>query len=212
MKTALLFSGFTRGLQHARETIKKHLINNFGECDCYFYITDDPQISYFSWNYENSYKSIQELNAVIEYGENISSKCLDKSKHYCPRVYNQWHNLFKVKNMMLRSNIKYDFVIRIRPDTFFKSSIHPNDIDLNKINVSPTYSWGGINDKLAIGSFDNMIKYCNFFDSDYLSDRNLGKNSETRLANYLRNLNLSISHISFDAALVNEAGTLRSNF
>ena len=183
----------------------------------------------------------------------------------------------KCKDLMLKQNKRYDYVIRIRPDLFFNDSegkmispypskilkdnsnqtpcspksrdhvlmpwerhpnynhqcernfqklpITPSAVDPNKINAIFHDSYSsvgkeeggnhdctriGINDKFAIGSFDNMIKYCDFYKSK--SIQYFYGNSEQKLYNYIVNeCNLEFNHFGLliRSSIIHSNGRMR---
>lgn len=207
MKTALLFSGQLRGFKHTFENIKKNLINNFGECDMFFYLGEDEKTFIYDYTDKNNVIFYKDTHH-----ENTNNTLDNPSQHVWQTFLSQWYSVMKCKDLMLSQNKKYDYVIRIRPDIIFNGEITPSMIDIDKINSSSvgTYSHlerPGINDKISIGSFENMNIYCNFFMSD--SIKNFYGNSEQKLFNYLTENKLDVN--TFDVTLykINENGQNR---
>ena len=82
-------------------------------------------------------------------------------------------------------------------------------VNLEGITVPDDQEFGGINDRFAIGSQNNMVKYCNFFKSDQFSDPNLNLNSEGRLQSYLNSLDVPIHKINAKNQVANSDGSFR---
>ena len=170
IKTAFLFSGFTRGFQHGFQTMREHVFNNFGECHYYFYITEEPNWSYFEKNSQNNCEIIQNLAknepTYVEFGASLTANPDNDTKYNNIRHCNQWNNVLQVKEMMVRRGIEYDYVCRIRPDLFFLKPVLPSLIQDNSVMVPALGDWGGINDKFAIGKTEPMIYYLDYYLSD----------------------------------------------
>jgi len=194
MKTAFLFSGFTRGFQHGFESMREHVFNNFGECHYYFYITDDSDSD---WRYSSSLENlksnfssvvwpskyfgitsfslrnceiIQNLAknepTYVQFGEPLTANPDNDTQYNNINHCNQWNNVLQVKEMMVRRGIEYDYVCRIRPDLFFLKPVLPSLIQDNSVMVPALGGWGGINDKFAIGKMEPMIYYLDYYLSD----------------------------------------------
>ena len=121
--------------------------------------------------------------------------------------------------MMVRTGIKYDYVCRIRPDLFFLKPVLPSLIQSGSVMVPSLGSWGGINDKFAIGEMEPMIYYLNYYLSDeyLLTPEKLppgvhpahGLNPEFKLSQRMENSPYSAvpSH-DISARLINSDGHL----
>ena len=170
IKTAFLFSGFTRGFQHGFQSMREYVFNNFGECHYYFYITEGGNWVGFEKNYRNNCKIIQNLAenepTYVEFGSSLTANPDNDTKYNNIRHCNQWNNVLQVKEMMVRRGIKYDYVCRIRPDLFFLKPVLPSLIQDNSVMVPALGNWGGINDKFAIGEMEPMIYYLDYYLSD----------------------------------------------
>lgn len=268
MKTAVLYSGQLRGFNLIRDDINKNLLNFFGDCDNYFYVSDLNSESNLL-NFTTSDKILIEkddLNSLPDWKVNST---LDGAP-FINFLY-QWRGVMKCKDLMLKQNKRYDYVIRIRPDVFFvdddfhfktqspgpyeilkdspnqipwpwehypyynhqcernfqKLPITPSAVNPNKINtmfhecasVISSEDGGncnatriGINDKFAIGSFDNMIKYCDFYKSKSIKD--FYGNSEQKLYNYIVNeCDLEFDHFGLliRSFIINSEGEVRKH-
>lgn len=222
MRTALLFSGLTRGLSFTHENIKSNIIDNFGDCDIYFYLTEGSNWEEFQQSFKANSEAIKFLKGKVLFGADetpdpsYSSSILDSGKKGTQAIssvyhfYNQWLSVMKCKDFMISSigsSFSYDYVIRIRPDANFASSVTPDMINLDGISVPTDQSHGGINDRFAISSLDNMVKYCDFFKSQQML--NFPAFSEGKLKSYLNFLKIPIFEIDAVTKVVNPDGCLR---
>jgi hypothetical protein len=198
MKTAILFSGQLRSFDSIYFNIKTNLINSFGECDIFFCVGDS--------NLDLVYKHIIPTKEIYDYDnsyeENFSIS-LALSDQYIPSFLSQWRGVYLVKELMLQHSTKYDYVIRTRPDIAFSKPIIPPKISPGVITVSKYGSFTngnliGMNDKFAIGSFDDMIIYCDFYQSEII--RSYHGNSEQKLYKYLTEKGISLN--TLDNALI----------
>jgi hypothetical protein len=86
---------------------------------------------------------------------------LHVSMFYSLYMANSLKNEYEQEN-----NIKYDLVVRCRPDIFFKTKLNFDMFpDSNKIYVPDiaTYVEGGINDQVAIGSSQVLDQYSDIY-------------------------------------------------
>jgi len=224
VRTALLFSGLTRGLSFTHENIKSNIIDNFGDCEIYFYLTGGSNWEEFQQSFKANSEAIKFLKGKVLFGadetpdpsiiENLNGvrTISDAGEPRQNGYYNQWLSVLKCKDFMVsnvNSLLLYDYVIRIRPDIIFKSPVSPDMVNLEGITVPDDQEFGGINDRFAIGSQNNMVKYCNFFKSDQFSDPNLCLDSEGRLQSYLNSLNIPIYKINAKNQVANSDGSFR---
>jgi uridine kinase len=153
---------------------------------------------------------------TITYINNISRiKKIIVEKNICNNNYSlreqnilsQWYKLKKIFNEM---NIHYDVVVRCRPDIKFNCSIEEfiklcnNVVNNNYIYIPIGFNIYDnnlnidistcINDQCAIGTYDVMKIYCNYY--DYISTLSSPLISEKSLYTYLSNNNIQIQRIN----------------
>jgi hypothetical protein len=202
MKVAILFSGQLRGFKHIVNNLNDNLIKNFENVDTYFYV---PKNDYSIEEYFKPTSIIYDDDVIHDTSNIFNFKGHQNST---PQNFiQQWYSLYKCKELMLENNIKYDLIIRCRPDNDFISPLTLDMIDINKINICEWGGWEGYNDRFAIGNFDDMLIYCDF----YTECKNYGGNSEDRLKQYLDSKNLKINLISHIHHRINEDGSKREH-
>jgi hypothetical protein len=73
----------------------------------------------------------------------------------------------------MESGIRYDRIIRCRPDLMFVKPLdHLSLLDLSYIHVPDFHGFDGINDRFAVGCSEHMSIYMNKLDEfhDYVTD------------------------------------------
>jgi hypothetical protein len=112
-----------------------------------------------------------------------------------PKLYNMHYNMFKANQLRINyqecNDIKYDFVIRVRPDCSLDKMIDVNDFKINENEIiMPDNNWFGfelVNDQFAIGKPSDMDTYSNLvsFIKEY-NDNGVTFHPETIFAHHLR--------------------------
>ncbi len=198
MKTAFLFSGELRGFKFAVDKLNKNLLGKFSDCDTYFYI---PNPTYKVEDYINPTK----ICYYDEPNHDIDNIKIETGPNWEKRFVGQWYSLYMCKNMMLESNIAYDLVFRVRPDSNFINEFDISLIDFDKLNVCGWSSWGGLNDRFAVGNMDIMKTYCDF----YLNLKEIYGNSERKLMHHIKKNNIDVNIIDFFFERFDLDGTIR---
>jgi hypothetical protein len=230
MNTALLFSGQLRGFKHCVENLKKNLIEVFGECDSFMFLTmEDCFEEEYIRSVLNPKKIIFQKDVYFENAESIvgphnicgaGDKKIQsngyKVNENLQRYLLQWYGVKRVYEMMenfsIQNNKKYDYVIRLRCDANFTNPFNIKCLKENYINVPNFDSWYGIHDRFAVGNMENMKVYCNKF--DYISPKMAFgvtnfNNSESRMKNYLYFNNIKINEIDFYYERLNKDKTIQ---
>lgn len=164
MRTALMFSGYTRGFKFVVDDLHRNLIKNFGSVDTYFYLvpTDEDIRTYFDATEviysEDEVHNSENLNSHFHTGIENHQK-LNQS------LMSQWYSVKSNYEMVRKSCVSYDYVFRIRPDIKIINPLYPEMLDFHKVNIP---NWGesrGYHDRFAAGPQNLMEIYCNFFNS-----------------------------------------------
>ena len=211
-RAAFLFSGQLRGFEHCIEPFKSYLFSAFTEYDTFFYLpTVDGKKLYNVWEPTAALLEIDQVhNDISNFQHNIcQSEKRSLENNYTPKAhlqhfYLQWYGVKKVfevfDSFRKVNNLEYDIVFRIRPDIKFFESFIYNPFE--GIQTSNKPSSGGIYDRLAYGSYDNMKYYCSFYDSLYKGKYNEFKysgNSESKLLQHITegNINWRTQNLNF---------------
>ena len=203
MRTAILLSGQLRGFKYIIDNLKNNFINYLGEVDTYFYINKD------SYNIDDVFTPTEvKYEDDIIHDESGIFNFLGHQFSTPQRFMQQWYSLYMCKEMMLASNKSYDYVVRTRPDNDFVTPLTWDILNPDKINIC---NWGnhlgGYNDRFAIGPFNEMLTYCDF----YHHCKKYPGNSELRLKQYLNENNIPVNFIDHVHYRINEDGSRREH-
>jgi hypothetical protein len=101
----------------------------------------------------------------------------------------------KVWRLMESSDIKYDHVIRTRPDIkHFYNPILFSEFYDDMIEVPQFHYFTGVNDRFAIGDYESMKIYMNIYDDiDVLMKKYPNKNAEHILKMHLQDKNIKFT-------------------
>ena len=206
MKTALLITGYLRCFKENINNIKKYIIDE-NDIDIYIHLTMDK---------ENKY--INKEIALDEVYKLLNPKIMIVSKNIHFHENNKVNNLFnqnykllllndKRKEIEQLENIKYDNIIKIRPDVYLKQHINLNNkydkiqipkdskMDLAKLE-KPTDKF--LCDIIAYGTNELMDKYLNYYkDLENLMPK-YGYINETLLYHYLNENNIVYHEVDID--------------
>ena len=156
MKIAVLISGFMRTILYNIENNKK-IFKNY-DVDYFLHISNDEKIDTYFTNKIDYQKIIDELNPVQILYEN-EIQCEDNENINMKRMWYKLYILNNIKNIYQKNNnIKYDIVIRFRPDIYILS----NDIDFNSYNLDDPVIYGE-NDEMFFGNSFIMDTVLNLF-------------------------------------------------
>jgi hypothetical protein len=187
-KIALLYSGQPR---HVKECYQNHLetfykANPDDEIDVFAHIWYDPAwVGTFFWDqYKDRGRWEADLKDFMQDNWKPKGIVFEEPKEFIPEgiepdsrfphpvnnIISMFYSLDQVNSIKKRyeekNGFKYDCVIRLRTDEFFKTPIGKiADYDLNSVNV--LNEWAhieyGINDHFAFGSSELMDKYLDVY-------------------------------------------------
>ena len=142
MKIAVVFYGQPREVVDSYPSIKQRLLDN-----------PNVEIDLFAHMWEShDYKEALELytfkEVKLEQPKDFSNLYNGK-RGYCPKsftLYPMWYSIQSgcnlLKNYIETNNVKYDFVIRLRFDIFFRHDLEFDKLDSNILYTSEL-AWGG---------------------------------------------------------------------
>lgn len=179
MNVALLLSGHLRNYEVSYKNLKKHIIDVF-----------DPDIFIHTWNNRgNVIKKYCSDTKLKVNKENVISTYFPKeivfedfneidkkvNKNYeqnsvvpVSNIVHMYRKMALVNNIKneycKKNNIKYDLVIRARPDLIFESPIPEEELgDIKDFTYVPDTSNKQINDHLCFSSEENVDFYCSLY-------------------------------------------------
>ena len=127
MRVALLMSGYLRSYDVNIESIKNVILNKFDVVDTYLHITKNECSEDKYLNLINEDRDIKNItNHLSPIVTIIEDNYEYNENRLVNNVINQWCKLYKLNQLKtineISSGVKYDLVIRYRPDIHIKSS------------------------------------------------------------------------------------------
>lgn len=210
MKSALLISGYLRCFKENVDNIKKYIIDE-NNVDIYIHLTMDKEKKYINKEikidevYNLLHPKFMFISNNIHFDDDVNINNL-LNQNYKLVLLND-----KRKEIETLEKIKYNNIIKIRPDVCIQEKIDLNVI-YNKISI-PKDAKIDINklknqydkficDIIAYGNNDLMDKYLNYY--KYLPDliQNYGHVNETLLYYYLNNNDILYEEIEINFHVV----------
>lgn len=220
MKIALCMSGITRTFRYTYKSFLNNIISKY-DCDTFIYVSKDENSSDMDL-IPSVKKVVYDKEPIIDVSGYHKYKCKRYSEY---GILNQWWKIeecFKlVEQYQIDNNIKYDLVIRCRPDLLITREID----DLTKLDRSAIYvaaypkgyfedeklfakdyvhdfptrgNWLvlGIPDQLAIGTMETMKLYSyKFSNFDAFYKRHQMLNAEVTTAWMLKEINMPVKFL-----------------
>ncbi|HEG3988643.1 TPA: hypothetical protein SC691_001821, partial [Campylobacter coli] len=128
-----------------------------------------PSLSGKVFNEKSRYFSVKELENY-QYYSYIKRCVLAEEVKYSSHTSKFFYALFKVFDLMQKyeneNNIRYDYIVRIRPDIGYFNPISIDDIkclDFNQIIVNNNP--GGLDDNFLCGHYEAMSKFMNLWNN-----------------------------------------------
>ena len=206
MKVAICISGLYRTFDECYPTIKEHIIDN--NPDFEFDLIASFPVKENSIPDHNS-----NLFKKIEFTEDSDLPDLTyQASKYTHEVHGHVSNYYQLlalkqvnelRNQVEQDeNIKYDFLLRTRPDIKFLSPVSLKDLDYNKIYLPHGHDHrGGYNDRFAFGNrylMDNYLNRYHFWMEPHDNIPGYITHAEANLKIYLDALSIQVDRISFN--------------
>ena len=210
MKSALLITGYSRCFKENINNIRKYIIDE-NNVDIYIHLTIDKENKYINKEIKTD-EVFKLLNPKIM----IVSKNIhfheDKKVN---NLLNQNYKLLllndKRKEFEHLENIKYDNIIKIRPDLYLKQHINLN-IKYDKIQIPKDSKMdlaklekitdNFLCDIIAYGANELMDKYLNYYKDLEILMIKYGYINETLLYHYLNENNIVYDEVDIDFHVV----------
>lgn len=209
MKIALCISGQFRNSMFCFPSIYRSFISNY-----------NTDVFMHSWEYsEELFDLYKPTKIILDNQEEVYESLASNIKIVKGTRVNPYSNVknnllmyYGIYNSVKMVSDDYDFVIRLRPDLYFRDKF---DLESTIQNLSDkkydleipdkTKNHSGLNDQIAIGSLDKMRLYSNVF-LNIPSVVNTTKywHPESILMNYIKSLNLNVNQMDYEYGLVRD--------
>ena len=216
MFIAIIIAGHLRGLNETHNYIKKNImIDDNNKYDFYIHYSDVNNMN--DHKYDNKVISLEEVIKIFNpkcliYNEEVQFTNDIKVNNILNQYY-KFYLLNKQKNNICETeNIKYDVVIKIRPDVLLNEKLIIDKIEENILYL-PLESKIDKNkllhqydkyvcDIIAYGSNLTMNKYFDYFNYIEQLIKQYGLINETLLYKYLNDYNIVYKQIKLDYVVI----------
>ena len=230
MKVCICFFGLTRSLRYTIDSINKNIFkileDNNIKYDIYLHtynlevLTNKRSNEFNCMLDTEEYKLLNAKEFIIdsqdEFDKNFDYNSVKKFGDYwgdnfssLKNLIRQLNSLKKVFSLIENKNNEYDSFIFIRPDLKIISKIDiGNILETKNENVIATCNfskWRGLNDRVAIGSYNSIKKYANRIDNIYEYMNENGKLHAEKLLKFvmekfkIKNIDLNLYFIRIRA-------------
>ena len=230
MKVCICFFGLTRSLRYTIDSINKNIFKILEDnniiYDIYLHTYDLEVLTNKRSNElkcmldTEEYKLLNAKEFIIdsqdEFDKNFDYNSVKKFGDYwgdnfssLKNLIRQLNSLKKVFSLIENKNNEYDSFIFIRPDLKIISKIDIDNIletkNKNVIATSNFSKWRGLNDRVAIGSYNSIKKYANRIDNIYEYMNENGKLHAEKLLKFvmekfkIKNIDLNLYFIRIRA-------------
>lgn len=211
MKVAVLLAGPFRYLDLVIERLDQIAKSKDVDIDfhCFIYSSDSGNkkriVDNENWKFVESHPKMKTLIKCAPFDNDDFSKYInpdkvEKGQSILSSIMGMFYSVSSLLEIVKRSPINYDFVIRFRTDCLivnddFFSPLFEKDID-KKIIVSKNYliphSW--ISDHITVGSIENMIKIWSYESKIkfYNTYNKIGLNPEKYLAHIAKETRIDV--------------------
>jgi uridine kinase len=210
MKIAILMSGYLRSIKENYNNLKQYLLND-NDTDIYIHITksDDPKYMNSIIKIDELYNLLKPKHIIVSNNYNLHENTVINNllnQNYKYYILNEHRKIVEKSE-----NIKYDIVVKIRPDVYLQSQLCmnvisnniyiPSDskIDNTKLAI-PTDNY--ICDIIAYGKPEMMDKYFNFYDKVLPLIQQYGYVNETLLYHYLQHSAIEYIFVDIDYIVI----------
>ena len=232
MKVAICFWGLLRSLNFTFHSIKENIFDVFSRMDIEYdlYVHTYSNHSYYKKSKITiDYKIIYQLKPQIFINEDqfifdskIDYKSFQNKGDPWNNNYRSLINSIRALNSLWRtsialekSNIKYDFVVFLRPDVMYLNKIpfsfllkYPDHLLIPDFHRP--CSGGKVNDRMAMGNMKNMMVYGKRFEKALNYSKFKKLHSETFLYDVLKLENINFIEIPFRFKRIRRNGLVSS--
>ena len=198
MKIAIVISGRLTSYDKHYQGIMENLVQDY-DVDFYAGISEEPINKRLLDGFLKMYKPV----AWAVSDKPLFDIDFKKEKERLPKnaappqstVY-QARNRDKSRSLLMKSKVKYDWIISTRADVYYKNKLNYDELDADKVNIPEGANFGGIQDKIAIAKKPLILRYLNMYDylPEYIKKKNL--QAEKALNNYLKTFKIPVKRIT----------------
>lgn len=225
-RIAICLSGYVRNWEHCLDSFKLHAIQNY-DCDIFIHTWDKKD--YFLRIQNPTDLDVEKLESgflpksiLVEEKPDFVLSDLQISKNNenrdCAGIMSMFYSIYKAnelkRNYEDKFNIKYDVVIRTRPDVLYSSNIDiPINMNSDRLYVPIHGDFLGLNDQIAFGSSEIMNKYSNIYNRvDELLSNGSWMNPEVLNRRNIESLHIGVNRFNLNYSLLRSDFSLQNNF
>lgn len=225
-KIALCISGHMRNYKSCFYSLEKLFLNN-NKCDIFIHTWDKQN----HWLQEANPKDL-DVNDVVnlykptniqveewkDFPVTEKVKLYNKDNRYAGGILGMYYSLFQANELKRKHedayNIKYDTVIRYRPDIILSSELTiPITLNTDSVYIPIWGDFTGINDQLAYGCSHKMNQYSNVYNEiENLLGHGCYLNPEILMKRNLEKNGIIVSRFNLNYGLLRPNGTIQNNF
>ena len=192
MKVALLLCGFLRTYKNNFNNLKENILDRYN-CDIFLHVSQN-ECNTDKYINNNDRSLLDHLDSIIKIYNPKSFICekeyiINKNNKIENNTLNFYHKIYQVnqlrKNFEYLNDFKYDVVIIMRPDIYFKNNydiiknnykfIQEDRIILSKsdLNRSVCNKDKSFDDKICIGNNKSIDNFCNLYTKirEFINDK-----------------------------------------
>lgn len=223
---AICLSGYSRNFSETIDSFRKHVLRD-QDCDVFIH-TWDMQDSHLrianpsSFDIDKFTEAFSPKKIIVEPKPEfiLTDTMLGavKEPRDCGGMLSMFYSIWQANNLKKQyeeeNNIKYDVVIRTRPDVlYYGDLIIPLEMKNDKVYVPLFGDFGGLNDQIAYGSSEVMNKYSELYNRvDELILHKAWMNPEVLMKTNLEVLHIGVNRFNLNYALMRTDKSLQNNF
>lgn len=163
VRVAVCFSGFPC-LSGYGSRLVRTLRNCLGDFDSFWFIPDDREKSLVQQLFDPTRLCIEPDKPISLREKPTKTRLKTGIQAYLQQIHGWQISNDLRERYEADSGITYDWVVRCRPDILFRSRLPPlHGFHPDRVTIPAFHSYGGYNDRFAIGNSENMGMLMNFF-------------------------------------------------
>lgn len=224
MKVAFCYSGMFRNFD---KNLENHISNLTSKYDSDFYLSfwdmqgigdfknrldSDPNIiddeikSYIENKLKPNFIEFQNFEPISQSFDNIERKIKpDLNPPFIKNILSMYYKIKRCSDMVSKSGIDYDIVVRLRPDIYFNSSMRLENPKENSLYANNDGNWGdAYNDQFYYGNQKTMEIVGDLYSNLYhiWETTNVYQSPEGILWTFLQQKEINVSKVVMDYYLI----------